>query len=1091
MTPRGCLHPLKLATSLALPCVVFPVWAAEPYPALPPTLSTSVTPNVMLYIDTSGSMLQDSNNAWMRRDLCDSNINWSACVNNNTNNYRTTIDSEALSPNTKMNIAKRVAKNLVTNNRKLRWGVFSFEDKPGSVGGAERAEAGVLRAPVQDVTNDTNWNAVKDSITALNGRTATPLGEGLLELTRYFEGKSSLYGKTTENYTSPIQYRCQKNFALVITDGDATGEDNLPGSDMDALAYTARDSNGNAVAKSFSVCTAADTTAADDLSVNCPASLEGSSATPGFGDGNNRFRALRDVAKYARVADLRVGGNDLDGKSFDDPKFPKQNLTTYTVGFTVNNDVLPATASVGGGSYYNANNETQLGNALNQAIDSINASLSNGGGLATVSPTSSGGNRIFQPIFNPTNWSGELRCFTFDANGGKGPACTPNPKGTIPAASSRKIFSSKVEGTATTAFDFVETNYTVNMTSSQTASLGANDAERKNTIKFIRGDDGISGLRSRGGNWLGDIVDGQPIVVSQPSGETPDTDYATFKTTNAARNLVLVGANDGMMHTFKIADMNELMGYVPSAVYPRIKALTAANYGQSAGTPHAYHVNGVMKSRDFKLDSANNTKTWKTIVVGGLGQGGQGYYALDATNETQLGAANTAVKWEFTDVSDASLGYTFGAPLLYNVRASATTVTPAVIFANGYENDWDDTATGGKKTAAKGSALFILNANTGAVIKKITLPAASTGLSSPVGVDVGQDGILDYVYAGDINGKLWRFDLTDSSPSNFKVITTPIFDAGVGQPIVMRPVSLPVNKASDGSSRGNIVVFGTGKLLTNTDRSDLTPQALYGVLDTMEDAPTTVALSDLQQQTFDSGTATVADGGSTRAGTYRKVSQNDIDLTSDSNTKLGWYVNLPDSSERLITTPQLLRDVVIFGTAVPVSNEKCIPGGKGWIIGLNPLTGSITKKDMKKTGKTFSFVDINGDGKSSANDKLGFGSGLEYVSAFSTDGIPTEQSIVGGDAIPTLIGPNTADTGYGDVGGVLAMTDFNTSGVFQGNQRVNGGVKTGKPIKVPETPCKANLFAGTIGSDTITKSRLNCAGSSAARVLTTTWREIK
>ncbi|MCX7219757.1 MAG: hypothetical protein NTY70_12740, partial [Burkholderiales bacterium] len=106
---RFNLNQISVAICLAFPALTLSAFAADYYPALPPTLSSSVTPNIMLYIDTSGSMLQDVNNAWMRLDLCDSNANWSGCVNNNTNNYRTIIDSEITSPKTKMNIAKKVA----------------------------------------------------------------------------------------------------------------------------------------------------------------------------------------------------------------------------------------------------------------------------------------------------------------------------------------------------------------------------------------------------------------------------------------------------------------------------------------------------------------------------------------------------------------------------------------------------------------------------------------------------------------------------------------------------------------------------------------------------------------------------------------------------------------------------------------------------------------------------------------------------------------------------------------------------------------------------------------------------------------------
>jgi type IV pilus assembly protein PilY1 len=121
-------HSIAVGILLAFPIGSTMVFAAEPYPALPPSLSTSVTPNVILYLDTSGSMLQDTNNQWMLTGLCDSNANWSACVNNNTRGYRDAIDSEVTSPNTKMNIAKRVARNLIDNNRKLRFGLFYFED---------------------------------------------------------------------------------------------------------------------------------------------------------------------------------------------------------------------------------------------------------------------------------------------------------------------------------------------------------------------------------------------------------------------------------------------------------------------------------------------------------------------------------------------------------------------------------------------------------------------------------------------------------------------------------------------------------------------------------------------------------------------------------------------------------------------------------------------------------------------------------------------------------------------------------------------------------------------------------------------------
>ena len=502
------LKTISQALCVAFPMFALPAMAAEPYPALPPTLSTSVAPNVMLYIDTSGSMLQDGNNAWMLTWMCDSNANWSGCVNNNAN-YRNAIDSEQTSPNTKMNIAKRVARNLIRNNRGLRFGLFTFRDNPDNIGGNERSQAGIVRRGITDISgtgnceSNTNCNNLLTSINAMDGRTGTPLAEGLLDIIRYYSGQSSLYGMGS--YTSPIQYRCQKNFTILITDGDATGDQNLPGtgqtgengnSAIGALAYTARDTDGAAVSRTFSVCRSSSSTADDGYSVTCPSTYDGEATARAFGGDNNRPSAIRDVAMLGYRADLRIGGEDLDKKSFDDAKFAKQNMITYTVGFSTPNPVLPSAAKVGGGKYYSANNEADLATALNNAVASIADLVSNAGGVAAKGDTISTAKQVFQPVFNPNGWFGELRCFdrsTSTSETSLGAACTPNAKAVIPtdatSLSNRKIYSSKVVGSTTTSFDF-NTAALSTMTTYQQAALGSSansDEERKNVINFLRG----------------------------------------------------------------------------------------------------------------------------------------------------------------------------------------------------------------------------------------------------------------------------------------------------------------------------------------------------------------------------------------------------------------------------------------------------------------------------------------------------------------------------------------------------------------------------------------------------------------------------
>lgn len=1086
----------RCAIGVALSAIGAGAWAAGYYPSNPVSLSASVTPNIMLFIDTSGSMLQDQNNQWINNNLCNMNVNWGVCVNNNTNNYRVVTDAD---PRTKMNVAKGVARNLINANRNLRFGLASFQDRQASIGNAERNQAAIIRRNVGSVATNAERDTMVNAINGLFGRTATPLGEGLLEISRYFSGRTSLYGLNGGNaYVSPIQYRCQKNFAIVITDGDATGDQNLPGTNLlgednnariPVQAYTARNSDGVAVAKNFSICAGSNAVADDGMNVTCPATYESDGTARTFtvdSNGNinsngsivNYPSALRDVAMYAKRADMRVGGLDADNKSFDDPKFSLQSLNTYTIGFAVNNPVLPSAARVGGGEYRTAGNEAQLTAALNAAIASMMNSLSNAGGVASSSTALQSGSQLFQPLYNPSGWYGELLCFDLNPTTGLATACA-NPKATIPAAASRQLFSSKVETGVTTPFVFNDSTGFGLMTAAQKTSLGTTAALQQEVINYVRGTN-VAGYRARPKGLLGDMVDSQPLVIKAPTGETLDAGYAAFKTAQSARSMVFIGANDGMLHGFSTSNMAEFFGYIPSPVYPNLALLGKTDYGEAAN-PHAYFVNGVLRQQDVKLGS-----DWQTLLVGGLAQGGQGYFALNATSTSTLTAASgSGVKWEFTDQNDSDMGYSFGAPIIYTVRTSATTAVPAVILANGYEADYAD----GANATAKSSALYIVRASDGVLLRKIEV-VGGEGLSSPVGVDFGQDGVLDYVYAGDINGKLWRFNLTGNTPANFGVASNPIFDAGSSKPIVLRPAVYPVNTTDINGANvsvGNLVLFGTGKLLTEADRTNADVQTFYAVLDKMADTPATIALSELQEQTITEETKT----GVTLNGKYRVMSDNPVDLVASTATpKLGWYFNLPVSSERLMTAPIIVGKKVLLGTGITVSGEACSPG-KGWLMGLNILTGGVVKSIGNRP---YSFLDINSDNKTNDGDKLDSGN---FGSGYELSGMPTELTFIAKTSSVSTISSATTG-GLGAAGSAVALGDSNMTGVYTANAA--SGVSTGSSMGRPSSSGSGKLFVPVTDSSAVNNGG-GAVGSNGGLPLvepgagvkleTTLWREIK
>jgi type IV pilus assembly protein PilY1 len=288
-----------------------------------------------------------------------------------------------------------------------------------------------------------------------------------------------------------------------------------------------------------------------------------------------------------------------------------------------------------------------------------------------------------------------------------------------------------------------------------------------------------------------------------------------------------------------------------------------------------------------------------------------------------------------------------------------------------------------------------------------------------------------------------------------------------------------------------MILFGTGQLLTNDDRNDTTPQYLYGILDKMDAVPVTVpntfSATSLVQQTF-TDVYSVSTTGTVREGTYRKVSDNAIDLTAASNTNLGWAIRLPTSSERLVSTPLVFDDKVLFGTGIPISAEKCLPGGSGWILGLNPLTGSLTRKDNKSAGTAYSFIDMNKDNRSTSADKVPFSSGTSFISGYSKNGIPTEISYVSSTSVLTgPSDPSAADNAYGNAGSVIALRESNSQGVYTGI----GPASKGSAIKKQPSSGKGPSCTGTVGNDSLECETLLGAPSPAARLTSTLWREIK
>jgi type IV pilus assembly protein PilY1 len=380
-----------------------------------------------------------------------------------------------------------------------------------------------------------------------------------------------------------------------------------------------------------------------------------------------------------------------------------------------------------------------------------------------------------------------------------------------------------------------------------------------------------------------------------------------------------------MLHVFNADTGAELWSYIPSFVIPNLNGLS-----KISGFTHKYFVDGTPAVGDVDMKNtvgANGNGTdWRTIVVGGLGKGGNGFYALDVTNPSagSESAAASKVLWEFPNSATqgtygSMVGYSFGKPIIVKTAASGW----VVLVTSGYNN--------GDSTGGDGQGyLFVLNARTGAVIKAISTGVGSA--SSPSGLtyisayveNADVDNTTDYVYGGDLLGNVWRFDLSDSNTNRWSVtkLASLVDAAGNAQPVTTSP---ELAKISTPSGFKRMVYVGTGRYLGNSDvPGSVSTQTMYGLVDDTTTTPLISPLrSSLQAQTFVTSTPT-----------SRTASANTVDYA----TKGGWYIDLPSTGERINTDPTVGNSVLAFVTNIP-SSDSCVPGGSSWIYFLDFKTG--------------------------------------------------------------------------------------------------------------------------------------------------------
>ncbi len=763
---------------------------------------------------------------------------------------------------------------------------------------------------------DNNKTAWYERLYSQTGSGSTPLRKALWDSGNYFENDTAADGPWGPG-AAKDQYVCRQSFTLLTTDGYRNDDD----SNSSTFDYTGV---GQQVGEQ-------DNVAGSTITSPTGGSYTYSPARPYSAPQSD---TLADIAMYYWKNDLRP---DLENKvpvSNADPAF-WQHMTTFSISIGAAGTLDPEKdladlasgakswpvsqnlqansiddlwhAAVNGrGSFVLADDPEKFVKALRGALAAIIQRTSSYSNVATNSVSLDTGAQVFNATYVSGLWTGTLKSSSV-SKAGVGALLWES---TIPAT--RKIFT--FDGSAGATFP----------TTAQLTSLGRTGGSLNfpvsaaNNASYIKGDQSREGkdapkLRERA-SVLGDIIGSSPAFVD-------DT------------KTIYVGANDGMLHAFNSDSGQEVFAYVPNIInFGDLSTLSRGDY------LHRYFVDGPIAVSTRKQTPGKN------YLVGTLGKGGKGLYGLDVTNPSAFGSSN--VLWELAETSGMNMGMVLGKPILAKVKGGAT----AAVMGNGVKS------TGDK------AVLLVVNLKTGAVIREIDTGVGDAttpnGLSAVSGV-YGPDGeTLAYAYAGDLQGNVWKFDLTNASPSAWSVSKLFTATDALNNP---QPISGGLTIATHPTTGKRWIFFGTGRFLYvgDADPAKQDVQSMYGFMD----EGVAVAKSSLTQRS-------IVVSGETLNGYDVRGFQSKAPLPTGSK---GWYLDLPLPGERIVQDAQVVSTFLITASMLP-QGEACQSDGTGFINALDAFTGTSAGGsyfDLDRDGKTDDTVTSNGKPVGSVNVGVG------------------------------------------------------------------------------------------------------------------------
>lgn len=899
------------------------------------------------------------------------------------------------------------------NNLRLGWGPLNTTAGDAVVSGPTY---GVREFSSVEKSAFLNW--LQD--TQLTG--STPLRYATTGVGRYFQrtGADSPWRSQPGQSGSPI-LGCRRAGHILTTDGyyndDGGRGGNYPGSDL----------------------------AVGDVDNEAPPSSPNYTPAPPYQDSNNS-NSLADIAMkfWANplVSDSLFSDTSDRVKPTDKDPATWLHLNQYMVGLgvrsSVNQDTVHSTmtsatswplipttpdntdsakiddmihAAVNSrGRFFSVSDGTGLQSAIASAVELGSPSTRTEAGLATQGLSAIAGDKIYVPEYNAGGWFGDIKAkvITSDARGGSVDVWSARER--LPSHGARNVVTYAGGTTRGIAFNRAALT-SASLLTTFPAAMRTDNARADAFINYIRGDESGAGnadgqFRARTG-VLPDFVNSQPEIIQGnldmgytasglPSGGGAlYKDYLDAKKTRSP--LLFIGGNGGMLHAFDAAVSTldstvggaEVFAYVPREALSKLHLLASQNYD------HQFFVDGPLNEVDaFIAPPGRSTIGWTNMLIGSMGAGGKSVFAIDVTGTARsggsasIGASN--VLWEISSANSDDIGYVNSRVQVGYVQGSGVATATSTSSPG-----WYAFIGNGQNSRNGHAALIVVDLNTGQIAATIKPGATTNSQMSEnglTGVDLIYNARKEVIgaYAGDLHGRVWRFEFEGNDPADatkWKVGfgDKPLFVArnstGVTQMISAAPSHYVMPARSN--TTGNLVVFGTGRLFESGDALDTSTQTIYAVLDdTVGTSSATTSAFEEASPTFNGRSLLQAQAilakSTDTSNDLLQTSSNAVVYSGEAK-KLGWYMDLMiDQSKiqgatgtftdqpKVIYQPQVISSVVYIPTIVPPDQtEGCSARtGKSYSFVLPVVDGAQV---------TIPTFDTNGDGLINESDKVGQG----------------------------------------------------------------------------------------------------------------------